>query len=129
MAKQSISKADLERMLQEAQQKNAELQSENQRLRANKRPEGAPVFTGNVTFPHGTRKALLGGKASQSIRLPNNAGVIHLVGEWKESKSSGNVTCRVTGWLDPSQLTLQSADKDDEAKSTSSFQEQVVDAS
>lgn len=129
MAKQSISKADLERMLQEAQQKNESLAAENARLRQNKRPEGAPVFTGNVTFPHGTRKALLGGKASQSIRLPNNAGVIHLVGEWKESKSSGNVTCRVTGWLDPSQLTLQSADKDDEAKSTSSFQEQVVDAS
>jgi hypothetical protein len=125
MAKQSISKADLERMLQEAQKKNESLAAENQRLRQNRRPDNAPVFTGNVTFPHGTNKALLGGKASQSIRLPNG-GVLHIVGDWKES-GSGNVTARITGWLDPSQLAA--ADKDDAGKAARSFKEQVVDAS
>lgn len=121
-------KQRLEAMLAKVQEENASLRATNAKLRQNARPDGALSLTGNLTFPGGTRKDLIGGVAKQTIKLPGGLGVIQLVGEWKQS-GSGNCTARLTGWVDPSKLTLKGkeASSDAEAKTGQTF-EQVVDA-
>jgi len=90
----------------------AEKESENKKLREAQqgRPEGAFSLTGNVTFPKGTGRRHLGSIASQNIKLPNNMGMISLVHNpkkpgWYES-TSGNITVRITGWLNPKLVKL-----------------------
>lgn len=90
----------------------ADKEAENKRLReaVQARPEGAFILTGNITFPKGTGRKWLGTKASQTVKLPNNMGLISLVHNptkpgWYES-GAGNVTVRVTGWLNPRLVKL-----------------------
>ncbi|MGW8177492.1 MAG: hypothetical protein ACWGQW_01680 [bacterium] len=126
MAKtQSMTKAQLEAALAEAQERNASLAKENSKLRQNRRPEGALVLTGNVTFPKGSGKQFLGSDASQTIKTESGL-VLHIVGNWKES-GSGNCTARLTGWIDPRRVSLVKQDGSASDKATKSFKEQVVD--
>ncbi len=123
---QSMTKAQLEAALAEAQQRNQALAKENTKLRQNRRPEGALVLTGNVTFPKGTGKQFIGSDASQTIKTESGL-VLHIVGNWKES-GSGNCTARLTGWIDPRRVSLQAGSSDAKAQAGSkSFKEQVVD--
>lgn len=119
----SMTKAELEAALVEAQQQKSQLEQQVRQLQQNKRPDGALVFTGNLTVPHGGRQELEGRALKQSIRLPDNQGVLHLVGKFKQS-SSGNQTIRFTGWLDQSVLKLEEAQAS--SATSSSFAEQVV---
>jgi len=120
-----ITQDQFEAMMKEVEQ----LKEENAKLRQNKRPEGAAVITGNVTLPKGTGKEFLGSSASKTIRT-NDGLVLHIVGDWKESKSSGNTTARITGYIDRKKLNLSGEKgkvRTAEQKTSQSFQQQVVD--
>lgn len=127
MAKsQTMTKAQLEAALAEAQSRNEKLAKENSTLRQNRRPEGALVLTGNVTFPKGTGKEFLGSSAGQTIKTDSGL-VLHIVGNWKES-GAGNCTARITGWIDQRRVALTKADASAESKSKESFKDSVVNS-
>jgi hypothetical protein len=127
MAK-SITKAELEQMLQQAQAKNEQLANENQKLRSamSRRPADALVISTNLVFQKGSHQELVG--KTLKLSVPAEAlGALYISGEVKRN-SNGNAYCWATGYIDTSKLNLQPVESSTAAKATKSFKTTVVDS-
>lgn len=123
----SITKSELEQMLAAAQEKNASLAVENQKLRQSmsRRPSDALVISTNLVFQKGTHKDLVGKRLK--LTVPQEAlGALFISGEVKQN-TNGNVYVWATGWIDTSKLQLTVEESTTTAKATKSFKDQVVD--
>jgi hypothetical protein len=127
----SISKQDLERMLQEAQSKVSALADENQRLKVSlsKRPADALCVSTNLVFQKGSHLDLVG--KTLKLSIPQEAvGALHISGVVKKN-SNGNAYVWCSGYIDTSKLNLVTSQvvstPADQAKQ--SFKDAVVEAS
>ena len=102
----SNTKADLERMLAEAQSRNRELEKQNESLRQSKRPVDALVFGCNITFSKKTHQELVGTSLG-GVKIPPEAITMYFSSKHEcKLTSNGNVMHYASGWIDTRKLEL-----------------------